>query len=97
MSPSEVESVLRSHASVADAAVVGVPLPQGGEKVVAVVVPAGDAAVDPAELRTWCRERLAAYKMPREIVVRETLPSSMLGKVLRKQVRDELATADQPG
>lgn len=97
VSPSEVESVLRSHASVADAAVVGVPLPQGGEKVVAVVVPAGDAAVDPAELRTWCRERLAAYKVPREIVVRETLPSSMLGKVVRKQVRDELATTDQPG
>lgn len=93
VSPSEVEAVLRSHASVTEAAVVGVPLPQGGEMVVAVVVPADGAELDPQELRAWCRERLAAYKVPREIVLRDALPKSMLGKVLRKQVREELASS----
>lgn len=93
VSPSEVEAVLRSHASVTEAAIVGVPLPQGGERVVAVVVPADGAELDPQELRAWCRERLAAYKVPREIVLRDALPKSMLGKVLRKQVREELASS----
>lgn len=87
--PSEVEAVLQAHPDIADVAVVGVPAPGGGEKVVAVVVLTSGAVLDEAALRHWCKERLAAYKVPRSIVARDDLPRSMLGKVVRKQVREE--------
>lgn len=90
VSPSEVESVLREHHAVADAAVVGVPSHHSGEEVVAVVVPRPGASVDADAVRAFARERLAAYKVPRRVVVRDELPRSLLGKVLRKQVRDDL-------
>jgi long-chain acyl-CoA synthetase len=89
VSPSEVESVLRSHPDLTDAAAIGVPAPSGGEKVIAVVVLRPGAELDQDALRAWCRERLAAYKVPREIVTVDDLPRSMLGKVLRKQVREQ--------
>lgn len=91
VSPSEVEAVLRTHDDVADAAVVGVAAPGGGERVVAAVVPKPGHASDADALRAYCRERLAAYKVPREIVFRTELPTSMLGKVQRKQVRDSIS------
>jgi long-chain acyl-CoA synthetase len=91
--PSEVEAVLQSHPGVADVAVVGTPAPNGGERVVAVVVMKPGATLDEAAVRDWCRERLAPYKVPRYIVARDDLPRSMLGKVLRKQVREEYLAA----
>ncbi|VXC03689.1 Long-chain acyl-CoA synthetase [Plantibacter sp. T3] len=95
VSPSEVEQVLRGHASVADAAVVGLPDPHSGEQVVAAVVAAPGATVDPDALRAWAREILAPYKVPKRVVVVNELPKSLIGKVLRRQVRDELLQADQ--
>ena len=93
VAPSEVEGVLRSHPDVTDAAAIGVPAPSGGERVAAVVVLRAGASLDETALRDFCRERLAGYKVPREIVAADDLPRSMLGKVLRKQVREEyLAT-----
>jgi long-chain acyl-CoA synthetase len=89
VAPSEVEAVLRSHPNVTDAAAIGVPAPSGGERVAAVVVLRAGATLDEAALRDFCRERLAGYKVPRQIVAVDDLPRSMLGKVLRKQVRDE--------
>ncbi|MFI2272961.1 MULTISPECIES: long-chain-fatty-acid--CoA ligase [Catenuloplanes] len=88
--PSEVEEVLRGHADVADAAVVGMPGKDGGEQVVAVVVPVEGTQPDPETLRAWTRERLAGYKAPRRIVIVPELPRSMIGKVLRRQVRENL-------
>ena len=70
---------------------VGVAAPGGGERVVAAVVPKPGHASDADALRAYCRERLAAYKVPREIVFRTELPTSMLGKVQRKQVRDSIS------
>lgn len=93
VSPTEVEAVLRSHEDIDDAAVVGLPLAGGGERVVAEVVARPGVAVDGEAVRAYCRERLAAYKVPREVVVVEELPKSMLGKVLRKQVRDRRAAS----
>ena len=90
VSPSEVETVLRLHPAVADAAVVGKPLERGGEMVVAAVVLEPRATLDEAALRAHCREHLAAYKIPRRIVQVQDLPRSMLGKVLRKQVREQV-------
>jgi long-chain acyl-CoA synthetase len=88
VSPSEVEAVLRGHASVADAAVIGKPLERGGEMVVAAVELEPGATLDEAALRAYCREHLAAYKVPQRVVAIEDTPRSMLGKVLRKQVRE---------
>ncbi len=90
VSPSEVEGVLRGHPDVADCAVVGVPMPTGGEKVVAAVQLRPGVELRTDVLRAHCRERLAGYKVPREFVAVEELPRSMLGKVVRKQVRDQL-------
>ena len=90
VSPSEVEEVLRTHQYILDAAVVGLPRADGGEQVVAAVVLQEGAELDEAALRAYCRERLTPYKVPRRIVAIEELPKSMLGKVLRRQVRDAL-------
>jgi long-chain acyl-CoA synthetase len=89
VSPSEVEAVLRGHHDLLDAAVVGVPSPHGGEKVVAIVLLRPGAELNADGLGEFCRERLAAYKVPRDIVAVDELPKSLLGKVLRKQVREE--------
>ena len=89
VSPSEVEAVLRGHPDLLDAAVVGVLSPHGGEKVVAIVLLRPGTELNADGLVEFCRERLAAYKVPRDIVAVAELPKSMLGKVLRKQVREE--------
>ncbi|MGJ7440498.1 long-chain-fatty-acid--CoA ligase [Aquipuribacter sp. MA13-6] len=88
--PSEVEDALRQLPGVADAAVVGMPTEDGGEQVVAAVVPEDGAVVDPAALRTAVREHLAGYKVPRRIELVDELPRSIIGKVLRRQVREQL-------
>ena len=93
VAPSEVEAVLRGHPDVTDASVIGVPARSGGERVVAVVLLRPGATLDEAALKAWCHERLAGYKVPREIVALNDLPRSMLGKVLRKQVREEFLSA----
>lgn len=95
VSPSEVEAVLRGHSEVIDAAVVGRPSAGGGEQVVAAVVMAPGIRLDESALREFCRARLAAYKVPRQITQLTELPKSMLGKVLRSQVRDQLLDQNQ--
>jgi long-chain acyl-CoA synthetase len=90
VSPSEVESVLRLHPDVKDAAVIGKPLDQGGELVAAAVELEPGTALDEEALRTHCREHLAGYKVPRRIVEIQDMPRSMLGKILRRQVRDQV-------
>ncbi len=97
VSPSEVEAVLRGHPDLADAAVVGVPSSHGGEGVVAVVLVRPGSVLDESAVLDWCRERLAAYKVPREIVAVDELPKSMLGKVLRKQVLEDYLAAASAG
>lgn len=92
--PSEVEDVLRRLDGVADAAVVGVPGPDGGEQVVAAVVAEPGAELDAEDVRRLVRTRLAGYKVPRRVVLVEELPRSMIGKVLRRQVRDDVVAAD---
>ncbi len=91
VSPSEVEQELRRHEGIADVAVVGLPTAKGDEEVVAAVVPAHGYVIDNDELRAWAKEWLAAYKVPRRFIVVDDLPRSMLGKVLRGDVRKQLA------
>lgn len=90
--PREVEDVLVAHPLVAEAAVVGVPDPEWGESVVAFVVPAGDAVLDPADLDAHCVARIARFKRPRAYHVVADLPKNAYGKI----VKSELDTAVPP-
>jgi len=90
VSASEVEAILQDHATVIGACVIGVPDPKVGERIKAIVVLKEDArGVGGAELTKWCRERLAPYKVPQYIEFRDMLPKSKVGKLLRREVRDE--------
>ncbi len=95
--PSEVEQVLRGHEAVEEVAVVGVPGEHGGEEVVAAVVPAAGASPDQETLRGWARERLAGYKTPSRVVLVDELPRTQVGKVLRRQLREQLLARDDAG
>lgn len=92
VAPTEVESALRQHPCVEDAAVVGLPSEHSGEEVVAAVVLTPGADVDIEEIRASVRGILTPYKVPRRIFVVDELPTSLIGKVLRRQVRDRLLT-----
>ncbi len=90
VSPTEVEEVLRGHPDVEDAAVVSLPRSDGSEMVAAAVVMTDGATFSAEALRDYCRTRLAAYKVPRRIDVVPELPRSLIGKVLRKDLREQL-------
>ena len=87
--PREVEEVLYQHPQVAEVAVIGVPDPYRGETVKAFIVPRGGEELDEEEITRFCRERLAAYKVPRLIELRDSLPKSAVGKVLKRELRQE--------
>src|SRR5688500_5490232 len=85
--PREVEDVLAEHPAVREAAVVGVPDEKRGETVKAFVSLAPGASVTPDELIAHCKERMAAYKYPRQVVVLDELPKTVTGKILRRELR----------
>jgi len=86
--PREIEEVLASHPAVAEVGVAGVPDDTKGEIVKAWVVLRAAQAIDEPALRAYCRERLAPYKVPSTITFRTDLPKTMVGKVLRRSLRD---------
>lgn len=86
----EVENALSTHPSVAASAVIGVPSHQWGETVHAVVVAAPNARIHPADLQAHVRAQLANYKVPRSIDIVEHLPLSGAGKVLKRQLREDV-------
>ena len=90
VSASEIEAVLQDHPTVIGACVIGVADPKVGERIKAIVVLKEDArGVDASELTKWCRERLAPYKIPQYIEFRDMLPKSKVGKLLRREIREE--------
>lgn len=87
--PREIEEVLYEHPSVKEAVVVGTKDDYRGETVKAYIVLKDGAAPDPAGLEKFCRKQLAAYKVPREFVFRDSLPKTLVGKVLRRKLLEE--------
>jgi benzoate-CoA ligase len=99
VSPAEVEATLTAHDEVLEAAVVGHRDSDGLEVAVAFVVARSGRTIDPDALLAHCRERMAAFKRPRQIIVVDELPKTATGKVRRFALRDQLAadTAPEPG
>lgn len=85
--PAEVEAVLYEHPQVREAAVIGIPDVRRGESVKAYVVLKEGQSATAEEIIAFCRENLAPYKAPREIVFRDELPKSMVGKILRRELK----------
>jgi acyl-CoA synthetase (AMP-forming)/AMP-acid ligase II len=90
IAPAEVEDVLVEHPHVRDVAVVGVEDDQWGQIMVAVVVPVADITPDPEDLRSHVRTQLRGSRTPDRVVFRHELPTTPTGKVLRRQLADEL-------
>jgi long-chain acyl-CoA synthetase len=84
--PREVEEALYAHPAVLEAAVVGVPDARIGEEVVALVRPRPDVECDPADVQAWAKERVAAYKYPRHVVLVDSLPTGPTGKILKREI-----------
>ncbi|MFV8318259.1 class I adenylate-forming enzyme family protein [Mycobacterium sp. 23] len=93
IAPAELEEVLIEHPHVRDVAVVGVEDPQWGQAIVAVVVPRDGVDPDPDELREYVRKSLRGSRTPDRVVFRDELPTTATGKVLRREIIENLAGA----
>jgi acyl-CoA synthetase (AMP-forming)/AMP-acid ligase II len=91
----EVENAIASHPAVAQCAVIGVPDPDWGEHVHAVVVPRPGATVTPGDLREHAKARIAGYKAPRSLEIVDTLPVSGTGKPLKRELRSKHRTGQE--
>ncbi len=88
--PREIEEVLFTHPKIADASVVGRKDLTWGEQVVAVVVLEPNASLTADDVIGFCAERLADFKLPREVIFRQELPKTPTGKVQKKVLKEEL-------
>ena len=95
--PREVDEVLFSHPKVLEAAAVGVPDEYRGETVRAYVVVKPGETLTEEELREYCKQRLAPYKVPKQFEFRDALPKTLIGKVLRRALREEYVARMQSG
>jgi len=87
--PRELEEVLLTHPEVSLAAVVGVPHNSHGEEVKAFVIRVPGATITEVDLVGWCKQNMAAYKYPRIVEFRDSLPMSATGKVLKRELVEE--------
>ena len=91
--PNEIEEVVAGHPDVVEAAAVGIPDEETGEAIKLFVVARNDS-LDPQALRQWCKQELTGYKVPKFVELRDELPKSNVGKVLRRELRDESAGSE---
>jgi long-chain acyl-CoA synthetase len=87
--PAEVEQVLYRHQAIKEVAVYGVPDPVKGETVKAAIVLKEGATVTPEEIIDFCRNSIAIYKAPREVIFVDQLPKSATGKILKRVLREQ--------
>jgi len=85
--PNEIEDVLSTHPEVENCAAIGVPDAKTGETVKVFIVAKGDKKLSLDEVKSFCRERLTAYKLPRQLEHRDELPMTPVGKILRRELR----------
>ncbi len=88
--PREVEEVVYQHECIAEAAIIGVPDEVHGEEVVAVVALKPDKRLEHEQLEQFCREHLAAYKIPRRTIVMDSLPKGPTGKILKRVIKEQI-------
>ncbi len=91
IAPAEVEAVIYSHPGVDEAAVIGVPDVEWGQRVAAVIVPRPGTTLTAEEVTEFCRQRLASFKKPEIIRFADSLPKNQMGKILKKDLRTQLA------
>jgi acyl-CoA synthetase (AMP-forming)/AMP-acid ligase II len=89
----EVEEILYGHPAVAEAAVIGLPDPLWGERVIAVVTLRSGAQATDREIMACCRERLAGFKTPKQVVFVDEMPKTVSGKILKRELRDRMIDA----
>jgi len=92
--PNEIDDVLFEHHRIIEACTIGVPDAYRGETIQAYVVTSPGESLTSDEIISFCREQLAAYKVPRKIVFTDELPKSTVGKILRRELRDSAVTGD---
>jgi acyl-CoA synthetase (AMP-forming)/AMP-acid ligase II len=97
ISPGEIENCLEDHPDIEEAAVIGVPDPDWGEVVKAVLVLKPGANVEPSELVEYCKNRLASFKAPQYFAIVPELPRNPMGKVLKTDLRAAYGTASNDG
>ncbi|HBN14278.1 MAG TPA: long-chain fatty acid--CoA ligase, partial [Pseudohongiella sp.] len=86
--PSEVEEVVNAHPGVAESAAIGVPSDKSGETIKLFVV-RRDSVLNIKDVESYCRENLTAYKVPKQIEFVDDLPKSNVGKILRRELREQ--------
>ncbi len=94
IAPAEVEAVLYSHPGVEEAAVIGMPDVEWGQRVAAIVVPRAGVVLSAEDVADFCRQRLASFKKPEVIHFLDALPKNPLGKILKKDLRAQLSGAE---
>ncbi len=94
IAPAEVEAVIYSHPGVDEAAVIGIPDLEWGQRVAAVIVPRPGVSLTVEEIIEFCRRRLASFKKPEVIRFTDALPKNPMGKVLKKDLRAQLTEAN---
>ncbi|MFP5405556.1 MAG: AMP-binding enzyme, partial [Gammaproteobacteria bacterium] len=87
--PAEVEQYLYRMPQIQELAIYGIPHPQKGEQVAAAIVVKAGHALTPDQVTAWCREEIAAYKIPARIDIVDELPKSATGKILKRVLREQ--------
>ena len=93
--PAEVENSLMNHPEIGQVAVIGAPDERMGEISIAFVVPAKNSSPEPREIINWARERIANFKVPKQIIFVDSLPTNASGKVLKFELRERIKDSNQ--